>query len=491
MSAHRQELLRAGQHYREGQLLEAEAICRRILDQDRNEADALQLLGSITLRRGDRKEAARLYARCLKLEPERAHFHYLAGKVHADAGDFERAIACYDEALARDAWHEHAITWKAYALDRMGRLDEARAVLDRAVDAGRDSATMADIMAGLEQSAGNADGALAVVRRHLDGNLSPLDRKLLSFRLGRLLDRAGAYDEAFAAFQDANRLATQPFDRAAYRSLVDRTIATFSADNLATLPRARAASSLPVFIAGMPRSGTTLVEQIIDRHPAGHGAGELTDLEFVVRDLPQATGGDRPFPECVLDLPQRTLDRLSRGYLSRIRRFDRAAERIVNKSLLNYRFLGLIALLFPGARVIHCRRDPRDTCLSCYFSYLLPESNPFASDLADLGFAYREYERLMQHWAEVLPLPILEVPYEAVVDDAETWIRRIVDFLGLPWHDACLDFHTSGRAVRTLSYDQVRRPIYRSSIARHEHYTEHLEPLRRALTGEEDPIATA
>jgi hypothetical protein len=153
----------------------------------------------------------------------------------------------------------------------------------------------------------------------------------------------------------------------------------------------------------------------------------------------------------------------------------------VNKSLENYRNLGLVAVLFPAAPVIHCVRDPRDTCVSCYMSSILPGPHPYITDLRDLGFAYGQYERLMEHWKRVVTQPILEVGYEALVDDLEAESRRIIEFVGLDWHDACLRFHASGRIVRTASYEQVRRPIYRSSIGRYQRFEQHLGPLMEAL----------
>jgi hypothetical protein len=144
----------------------------------------------------------------------------------------------------------------------------------------------------------------------------------------------------------------------------------------------------------------------------------------------------------------------------------------------------MIALLFPRARVIHCKRDPMDNCFSIYMAAMNPEAHPWATDLANLGLAYRQYERLMAHWKEVLDLEILDVQYEAIVADPDTWIRRIIDFCGLPWDDRCLRYYEAGRDVMTLSYDQVRRPIYKSAVQRYKKYEAHLGPLTEALKGD-------
>ena len=187
------------------------------------------------------------------------------------------------------------------------------------------------------------------------------------------------------------------------------------------------------------------------------------------------------------DLDQETVDRLAGQYIAAVTRVGRRARRVVNKSLENYRHLGLIALLCPGARIIHCRRDPMDTCFSCFMGGIKPERLPWVAHLDHLGLAYRQYERLMRHWQSVLDLPVLEVVYEDVVDDLDGQVRRIIDFCGLDFDDRCLRFWESGRAVLTLSYAQVNRPIYRSAVARWRKYEQHLQPLRDALAADERP----
>ena len=236
-----------------------------------------------------------------------------------------------------------------------------------------------------------------------------------------------------------------------------------------------------MFIAGMPRSGTTLVEQIIDAHPTAHGAGEIREIEDTAANLQLVLDSSEPWPRSASDLEPKDITRYAGGYLDSARRSARNAKRFVNKSLENYRTLGLIAVLFPRATIIHCHRDPRDTCISCYMSGILPRPHPYICDLGDLGFAYRQYERLMAHWKDALSMQILDVGYEALVDDLDGQSRRIIDFCRLPWDDRCLEFHASGRTVRTASYEQVRQPIYRSSIGRHKGFEPYIGPLLEAL----------
>ncbi len=231
----------------------------------------------------------------------------------------------------------------------------------------------------------------------------------------------------------------------------------------------------------MPRSGPTLVDQIIDAHPDAHGAGEIEDVEQMARQLQVHLDAYDPYPHCVADLTQEAADRLASSYQTRLEQLGRGAARVVNKSLENYKHLGLVAMLFGGARIIHCRRHPLDTCLSCYMGGILPSRAPYVTDLCHLGLVYRQYERLMRHWEAVLDLPILEIVYEDLVEDLEGVSRRLIDFLGLDWDERCLRYYESGRTVLTLSYAQVTKPIYRSAVGRYKHYERHLAPLTAAL----------
>jgi hypothetical protein len=242
-----------------------------------------------------------------------------------------------------------------------------------------------------------------------------------------------------------------------------------------------AVSDLPVFIVGMPRSGTTLIEQIVASHPDVTGAGELSALRHVV----DAHG---MFPEWLAALSDgpgeaaaRVLEQLGRDYLARTVPLARGGARLVDKMPGNFALAGLIALMLPGARIIHTRRDAVDTCLSCY-TKLFGGDQPFTYDQAELGRFYRAYERLMAHWRALLPPErFIEVDYEAVVDNVEYEARRLIEFLGLPWSDACLNFHQDRRVVRTASANQVRRPIYGTSRGRWRAYAAYLGPLLGAL----------
>jgi len=230
----------------------------------------------------------------------------------------------------------------------------------------------------------------------------------------------------------------------------------------------------------MPRSGTTLVEQIIDSHPLAHGGGELAAIGALAAQLDP--GADPPLVVDPASIDADALAGLARGYLEPLRRLAPRAERITDKMPLNSLHLGLIWRMLPDARVIVCRRNPIDTCVSCYFHHFAG-SLSFTYDLAHLGRMHREHDRLLAHWLRVLPLKMLEVQYEELVANPEPGIRRILEHVGLPFDEACLRFHESGRVALTASNDQVRQPIYRTSVNRSERYRPHLGPLLAALAG--------
>ena len=230
----------------------------------------------------------------------------------------------------------------------------------------------------------------------------------------------------------------------------------------------------------MPRSGTSLVEHILSCHPLVHGAGELEDIGNITNTLMKKTSGLSSYPECVDLVAANTLNEIADSYLDKLQLLGGNAVRIIDKMPHNFQALGLIELLFPQARIIHCTRDPLDNCLSIYFLHFNAK-HAYSYDLHNLGIYYMQYQRLMEHWINNLQMPILEVKYEEIVEDFERKSRDLIDFIGLAWDDACLHFHTSDRVVATPSYDQVRRSIYRSSIHRWKHYESHLDALKKSL----------
>lgn len=478
-----QKLQEAQQASRAGQPAAAEAIALTLVRANPRDVQALHLLGVIAAARQDYAVAAERFQQCVATAPRNALFLNDLARVHALCGRYAPAIAALERAQALQPADARVMTDLADVLERSGLHDRAWQTLQPLVQAGKVGEDAAPVAMRLLDHAGKTDEAVALARRLVSE--PPTDaaaRRFLLQLLGRLSEKLGEYDAAFDAYAQAKRSETHRFDPQAYGRAVDALITTFSKDALARMPRASVRSELPVFIACMPRSGSTLVEQVIHAHPQAHGAGETELLHQAIGRLPSMLGGGLPFPWCVAGLDVGMLDRMAGEYLGALAALaPPGVARITNKHLLNYLHLGMAALLFPGARVIHIRRDRMDNGLACYMTSLSPSLMPWADDLTHIGYAWRQYERLMDHWRATLPLEMLEVQYEDLVDDTEAQIRRIIDFCGLPWDERCLRYWEADRVVQTPSYDQVRRPIFRTALQRWRKYEAHLGPLKEAL----------
>ena len=264
-------------------------------------------------------------------------------------------------------------------------------------------------------------------------------------------------------------------------ALFDRIQAVFTRELISAKSGGGDSSPMPIFVIGMPRSGTTLVEQIIASHPAVHGAGELQALNDVILTVRGPDGNTILYPEFVPAIDRLALQQIGARYVALVRRLAQGRPRVTDKMPSNYYFAGLIHLALPNATVIHTLRDPVDTCVSC-FSKLFSAQQNHTYDLGELGRYYKRYERLMAHWRRVLPPGrILDVRYEEVVADLDSAARRIIAHCALPWDERCLSFHETGRPVRTASATQVRKPIYSSAVGRWRVYGDELQPLLDAL----------
>ena len=286
------------------------------------------------------------------------------------------------------------------------------------------------------------------------------------FALGKALEDVGDYARrAFEHLLQGNALKRREvkYDEAAHQQSFRAIAEIFDATLLDRFGGVGDPSPVPIFVLGMPRSGSTLIEQILASHPQVQAAGELKNLDRVVRAVSDASGRPVPFPQCISALDADGLRRLGQDYLASLPTLADGKIRITDKAPFNFLYVGLIRLILPDARIIHTLRDPVDTCVSC-FSKLFTDV-PFSYDLAELGRYYRWYHELMEHWRSVLPAgAMLDVSYEEVVDNLEQQARRLIDYCGLSWDDRCLNFHQTNRPIATASNVQVRRPLYRSSV---------------------------
>jgi len=475
---------------RQGNLPEAIALLREAVRQAPGHAQTRNALGGMLLALGQAESAEPHLREAVRLRPEFAEAHSNLGLALRELNRIDEALHCFRESLRLNPGYAGAHNNLAYTLQAQGKTDEACAEFRQArrIDPNNTRALLG--LSGLA-AAGHyrfSDEEVRLLQALAARDDLPFDeRGRLHFALARLRETAGAYDDAFVCYRRGNDLLKESlrrrgavYDPAAQRRQVDRLIAAFTPAWFERVRPFGSDSELPVFVVGMMRSGTSLAEQILASHPRVHGAGELRDVGRTVSSLPQRLGATEDYPECIQRLDQGTAPALAEGHLQRLRQLGGEAARVVDKMPFNFLHLGLIAALFPRARVVHCRRDPLDTCLSCYFQNFV-EPQAFTPDLAHLGHYYREYERLMAHWARVLPLPVFELRYEELTADQEAVSRRLLDFCGLDWDERCLRFNETQRTVLTPSALQVRRPLYRTSVGRWKRYERHLKPLLDAL----------
>ena len=461
---------------------EAEAPLRRALDLAPDWAQTHRDLGWVLAKLGRYEEAVASLEQAITLDPDDPTTHFALGttlyqRKHLPGSEarLRRAVALAPDYTA--AWHELGTVLRSF-----GRFDEALMCFRRAREIDPDWPEVYRSLAVTGQQA--ADDAqlrrLEAVLKNRERSVS--DRISAGFALGMLLDNGERCDEAFPCFAEANALhrqqraqAGERFDIAALRRQVDDLIELATPDFFSAAAPWGNPSQAPVFIVGMPRSGTTLVEQIAASHSRVFGAGELHELGRIWEAL-SAHNRDRPVEKWDAAFARQLADR----HVECLQALGNGAVRIIDKMPDNIFFLWLIAALFPSARIILCRRDLRDACLSCYFHHFT-EGHLYAYDLADCRARASEIDRLATHWLRVLPLAMLVIEYEKLVSNLAGESRRLIEFLGLEWEPSCLDFHLTERPVFTASAWQVRQPLYRRSVGRWRRYERHLKALCEVL----------
>ena len=442
--------------------------------------------GNVALRQGDAVQAATAYERAVALWPAHADAWLNLGAAYARLERIEDAEACARRALDLRPDDSRALNNLANAINALGRFEEAARCYQRALEIRPHDAEAHYNLVNqqpLDDGSPESEAAFALLSRQtaaLD-RFTTGEQSTLLFAMGKALEARGETERAFESLARANALhrSALKFDIAASERLAATIAKQFDPFLFARLQGAGSPSERPVFIVGMPRSGTTLVEQIVSAHPDVHGAGETGLMPTLVSRLRDLQG--RRYPYLAPGLSNADLQRLAQTYLELLDQRGGGKARITDKTIGNFELLGLIHICFPSARIIHCRRDARDVCVSC-FSTRFSGGHDYAYDLHELGRFWRVYDGLMGHWRAVLPpARMLEVDYEALVEDLEGGARRLIAHLGLPWDDACLRFYESQRKVGTASFAQVRRPIYKGSVGRWRRFAAHLDPLFEAL----------
>lgn len=444
-----QEAIRSGKSLRDaGDLQGAESVFREISEKLPANPAGWVGLGQVLLDQFRATESIEALGEAMLRLGQSASLHHAMGVALSLAGRIGEAEQHYREAIALEP--QRAEFYHSYARAKV--FVEADGLHLR-----------------IEQLLNNATLTLA-------------DRCQLHFAAGKVYDDLGLYNTAFDHFQRGNRMKGAVYDRDRWNRLVDRSIEFFDRSTLKALrPRHESASTL-VFVVGMPRSGTTLIEQIASAHTNVFGAGELNDLNLMSAQLAAQAGSEKPYPECITGVTDETFAALAQQYL-----FKRASECssstatvYCDKTPNNFFFIGLVHALFRNVRIVHCRRNPLDTLLSCYMTNF-GVGQEYSYDLENLAHYYAGYRRMMGHWVSVSSIPILEMDYESLVLSQESESRRLIEFLGLDWQPACLEFQKNERIVATASNWQVRQPIYQRSLKRWKRYCEQVQPLANEL----------
>ncbi len=467
----------------EGQPEKAFAEYQKALQLDPSQADAHMGIGRLYTSKGDFSNAERHLQEALRLQSTLTDAYISLYSAHRYQGNYEKALEVIARAQRVEPNNPNLHAAKADILQRKGDIDSAHSLLQVLNKSGPMPPLGIDVFSRVCQKFDNCDDAMNLIETVVEAPRANItDKQTLCYAAGHLQDKLKQYDQAFEWFQAANEMIDISYDIEEQRTQINQLIKTYSKKAMANLPRSRTESRRPIFILGMPRSGTTLTEQILASHANVYGAGELGYIKDITNDAENIqTSTDGSLTIGLNHLDENKMTELANQYLQSISKLDSETPYVTDKMPHNFLRLGLINLLFPEARIIHCRRDPLDNGLSIYFQHFL-WTHRYATNLENIGLYYNEYQRLMQHWQQVTDIPVLDVNYEDMIQEPEVAARRILDFCDLEWDDSVMDFHKNKRIVATASIDQVRQPIYSSSIARWKNYASHIEPLKTALS---------
>ena len=512
-------LERAIQHFQSGEADQAKSIFKRILAANPNQPDALNLLGVIEASEGNLATGVELIHRAAILRPRDPGILNNLGHTLSKMFQWERAVDILQRAVAINPKFIEATNNLANALRMSGRSDDAMLCYKHLQEQFPDRASGYVGMARLLHDNGDLDQAEKLIKKALDlqpdsvpayaafaqvkkfkdvpSEMMKMEelavpqkadrgpRKGIHYSLGKMNDDLGQYEKAFEHFKKANDAEQVKFKMSDFITQVNEIINVFDADFFDQRKGWGSNSRRPIFIVGMPRSGTTLLEQILSSHPQIFGAGELEYISKLTQrsaDFCDLHPTIQPtYPGNMLNISEIGVQFLARTYLWDINRHSTNADFVTDKMPHNFLSIGFISLLFPNATIIHSKRNAIDNCLSIYMQQF-NEYHSYKSNLETLGSYYRQYLRMMEHWDQVLPGRVIKVNYEDMVADQEAKTRQLIDHLDLPWSDECLNFHKAARSVLTASRWQVRQPIYKRSVERWRNYgVENLQPLITAL----------
>lgn len=462
-----------------GRVAEAGQLFQTVFDHAPNSAKVVADLARFHANQFAYAQAIDLYRRAAELEPGNPLYHFSLGRYLLIAGLSKEALAAYDRGLALNPDSPYAQSARLDALRALGRTDEVIAGYRKLIDKGIDTAASWWSLSSLRTYAFSDEDIECMTALRESKDAADIDRSFVDFALGKAMDDKQNYDEAWRYYLEGNatRRKTVEYDSADFKSRVDAIIEGVDADLLQRAELVPAQAVTPIFVLGMPRSGSTLIEQILASHSEVEATLELPYMQGQGKRYMFSEEGRLPIAELGTDQLQAIGDRyLEATELHR----DESKPYFIDKLPDNFAYIGLIAMALPGAKIIDARRNPIDTCVG-NFRQSFGKGKEFSYNLDELAGHYIQYRRIMEHWDRVLPGRVLTVQYESLVENTESEIRRILAHCGLPWQQACLNFHESDREVTTASAEQVRQPIYKSAMGFWKNYERYLDALIERL----------
>lgn len=440
-------------------------------------------IGSAYSEIGLTSKAIASYEKAIEINPDYEPALLNIGNLYALLGKLEQANLIFGHVLTLSAGNAEAVSGKANVLIREGKIKEALSLLRRLIKGGSKNTDLILSYATIETAKSKQENKKIISLLHdclKHNNIQTKQRINIHYSLGDKYNNLGDYKHAFQHYQKANNYAFSPIDIQSHFNFIDNIIAFF--DNIDSSLKIQDSNSVssPIFIIGMPRSGTSLVEQIITTNDSVFGAGELTDIPELAQSISEKFHDAGKYPQCLSYLNKIQLKELSKTYLQTISDLSGSAKYVTDKMPYNFIHIGMISLLFPKAKIIHCSRDPVDTCLSCYFQNFTGY-HPYFQDLTTLGKYYKAYSKLMNFWKSSLAIPILDVRYENLVENQASASKKIIEFCGLEWDESYLDFYKNKRITHTASYNQVKKPIYTDSVRRRDKYIDYIDELLLSL----------
>jgi len=518
VSTRHPEMIEAAVALQAGKLAIAEQLTRDVLKKDPVDVVAMRMLAAIGIRLGQLDDAKNLLKRCLELapsfhlarhayalvlfrryelhealaqidrllavEPNNPNYLILKGSILVRKGDHVPALQLYERILEHYSLQATAHLNYGHTLKTVGRLDESISAYRKTIELNPGAGEAYWSLANLKTFRFSDEDIDAMREQLLPEEGDPENRAHFAFALGKAFEDRGRFDDSFEHYRLGNQIRhkLQRYNARANAVNAARQIRTLNETFFAGREGWGCPAHGPIFIVGLPRAGSTLLEQILASHSQVEGTAELPDIIAITRRLGQRSRKNPAsyYPEILADLPEEKVRELGEGYLASTKVQRHGLPFFIDKMPNNFQHIGLIHLILPNARIIDARRHPMAGCFSCY-KQLFARGQTFTYDLNDLGRYYRDYVRLMDHWDEVLPGRVHHVQYERMVDDTEAQIRALVDYCGLEFEEQCLRFYETERAIRTPSAEQVRKPVYKEGLQHWRNYETHLEPLKAAL----------